>query len=406
MANTLSPYNPTFYAAEALILLQNALGMANRVYRGYEAERKGYNLGETVQVRKPSDFSVTSAPSSSTNDPYTTSQTITINQWNQVKFALTDKELTQSGSRVIEEHIQPAAYALANQVDTDLMSEYVNIPWYVGCSSTPTAVADITLPRKVLVDNAGKQVDMDDGKIHCAVSPNFEQNLLASTHFHSATLVGGTANQDALMKGHLGTRFGIEFFRSHNVQQHASGSAINGGDVTGLTLSAEGSQGATTIGLSNGTGTETLKAGDSFVIAGNSQRYVVTDATNTAGSGTYSNVGIFPALVTTYSSGANVTFAISTTESHATDRDDNTDAFYANMLFHENAFGLVVVPLPEIGDGAGANMSTVTDDQTGLSIRSRMAYDDDNAKVKVTLDILYGVKTLEPNLAVRIQENV
>jgi hypothetical protein len=51
-------------------------------------------------------------------------------------------------------------------------------------------------------------------------------------------------------------------------------------------------------------------------------------------------------------------------------------------------------------------MSTVTDDQTGLSIRSRMAYDDDNAKVKVTLDILYGVKTLEPNLAVRIQENV
>ena len=76
------------------------------------------------------------------------------------------------------------------------------------------------------------------------------------------------------------------------------------------------------------------------------------------------------------------------------------------MLFHENAFGLVVVPLPEIGDGAGANMSTVTDDQTGLSIRSRMAYDDDNAKVKVTLDILYGVKTLEPNLAVRIQENV
>ncbi len=56
MANTLSPYNPTFYAAEALILLQNALGMANRVYRGYETERKGYNLGETVQVRKPSEF--------------------------------------------------------------------------------------------------------------------------------------------------------------------------------------------------------------------------------------------------------------------------------------------------------------------------------------------------------------
>jgi len=405
MANTLTPYNPTFYAAEALILLQNALGISNRVYRGYETERKGYNLGETVQVRKPSDFSVTSAPSSSTNDPYTTSQTITINKWYQVKFALTDKELTQTGSRVIDEHIQPAAYSLANQVDSDLMSEYVNIPWYVGCSATPTAVADITLPRKVLVDNAGRQVDMDDGKVHCAVSPNFEQNLLASTHFHSATLTGGTANQDALMKGHLGTRFGIEFFRSHNVQQHTSGTAIGGGDVTGLTLNGAGSKGDSTIAIANGSGVETFVAGDSFVIATNSQRYVVT-ATNTASGGAYSSVAIFPNLVAAYDSGAAITAAISTTESHATDRDDNTDAFHANMLFHENAFGLVVVPLPEIGDGAGANMSTVTDDQTGLSIRSRMAYDDDNAKVKVTLDILYGVKTLEPNLAVRIQENV
>ena len=405
MANTLTPYNPTFYAAEALILLQNALGMANRVYRGYEAERKGYNLGETVQVRKPSDFSVTSAPSSSTNDPYTTSQTITINQWNQVKFALTDKELTQSGSRVIEEHIQPAAYALANQVDTDLMSEYVNIPWYVGCSSTPTAVADLTLPRKVLVDNAGRQVDMDDGKIHCAVSPNFEQNLLASTHFHSSTLVGGTANQDSLMKGHLGTRFGIEFFRSHNVQQHTSGTVISTGSNNALALVGAHSKGASTISADGGNGSETMVAGDSFVIAGNSQRYVVT-GTETLSSGANTAISIFPNLVADYDDNAVVTFALDTAESHATGRDDNTAAFHGNLLFHENAFGLVVVPLPEIGDGAGANMSTVTDDQTGLSIRSRMAYDDDNAKVKVTLDILYGVKTLEPNLAVRIQENV
>ncbi len=403
MANVLSPYNPTFYAAEALILVQNALGMANRVYRGYEAERAGYGLGETIQVRKPSDFSVETGGSSTTSDPYTTSQTITINQWKQVKFALTDKELTQAGSRVVDEHIQPAAYALANAVDSDLMSLYTDVPWLVGVNSTPNAVADLTIPRKRLVDNAGAQVDMDDGKIHMAITPNFEQALLGATHFHSATLVGGTANQDALMKGHLGTRFGIEFFRSHNVQTHTSGTAVGGGDVTGLTLTGAGSQGDTTIGISNGTGSETLVAGDSFVIAGNSQRYVVT-ATNTASSGTYSSVAIFPALVADYSSGAAVTFstAATTTETNA----DNSDNFYANMLFHENAFGLVVVPLPEIGDGAGARMSTVSDDQTGLSIRSRMAYDDDSAKVKVTLDILYGVKTLEPNLAVRVQENV
>jgi hypothetical protein len=288
-------------------------------------------------------------------------------------------------------------------VDTQLASLYTDIPWLVGVDSTPNAVTDITIPRKQLVENAGAQVNMDDGKIHMAVTPNFEQALLGATHFHSATLVGGTENQDALMKGHLGTRFGIEFFRSHNIQTHTSGTAVGGGDVSGLTLSAEVSQGASTIGISNGTGTETLVAGDSFVIAGNTQRYVVT-ATNTAGSGTYTNVSIFPSAVVTYSSGAALTFSTASTTTNT--NQDNSDSFYANMLFHENAFGLVVVPLPEIGDGTGARMSTVTDDQTGLSIRSRMAYDDDTAKVKVTLDILYGVKTLEPNLAVRVQENV
>jgi hypothetical protein len=136
---------------------------------------------------------------------------------------------------------------------------------------------------------------------------------------------------------------------------------------------------------------ETLKAGDSLVIAGNTQRYSVTaDVTLTGGAGT---VSVWPKLVQDYSSGDVVTAEDDSTTVHA-------GSYYSNILFHRNAFAVAFAPLPEIGDGAGAKMAVVTDPQTNLSIRSRLAYDDANAKVVVTYDLLYGVLCLDPNLAV------
>jgi hypothetical protein len=38
---------------------------------------------------------------------------------------------------------------------------------------------------------------------------------------------------------------------------------------------------------------------------------------------------------------------------------------------------------------------------TGLSVRARRFYDGNNSKLFMALDVLYGVKTLDPNLAVR-----
>jgi hypothetical protein len=50
-------------------------------------------------------------------------------------------------------------------------------------------------------------------------------------------------------------------------------------------------------------------------------------------------------------------------------------------------------------------MAVVTDPRTGLSIRSRLAYDDTYAKVVVTLDVLWGVRCIEPNLAVVVRRD-
>ena len=84
MANTLGVYDPIFYAQEALIHLENALGLANRVHRGYDEERKSFGKGQTISIRKPSTFTVEDAPSTA-QDLDTEYVDITLNNWKEVK---------------------------------------------------------------------------------------------------------------------------------------------------------------------------------------------------------------------------------------------------------------------------------------------------------------------------------
>src|SRR5512143_3701211 len=111
MPNVITAYDETFYAQEALILVEKALGMAARVHRGYDATPQ--LQGSSIQIRKPSTFTAQDAPGS---DQSLAAQYVTIplNYWREVKFALTDKELSLTRDALIQEHIRPAAYALAD----------------------------------------------------------------------------------------------------------------------------------------------------------------------------------------------------------------------------------------------------------------------------------------------------
>ena len=60
MSNTLSVYDPLFYAQEALIQLEKALGMAGRVYRGYD--KNPQQKGSVISITKPGTFTALAAP--------------------------------------------------------------------------------------------------------------------------------------------------------------------------------------------------------------------------------------------------------------------------------------------------------------------------------------------------------
>lgn len=392
MANSLGAYNATFFAQEALIQLEKALGLASRVYRGYEAERASYGLGDTVNVPVPSSFAAQDhAPGSGSTAQDIDAGTVPIrlDRHKEVKFAVSDRDLAYASERIIDDHLRPAAYALADSIDQDLCGLYRFVPWAVDVAGSAGA-GWVTAPRRRLRELL---VPVDDGNLHLMVDPAIEQDFLGLDIFHAALVTGGTANQDALLRGSLGTRFGAEIFVNQNVRAHAAGTLIaTGSDVEGV-LDGAVSQGAASLAVDGFASGATVKAGDSFVIEGHAQRYVVTeDATLAGGAGT---LAIHPAAVTDYGNGAVVSFEDGTGSA--------AGSFSANLMFHRNFAALVLAPLPATGDGRGAQIESVTDPVTGLSLRARMWYDGDTATNYVALDVLYGLTVLDGNLAVRLR---
>ena len=397
--NNTDPYNPIFYAQEALMLLENALGMAGRVYRGYDTERKSANVGDTIRIKKPGTFTTQAGGTGTAMNLTPSYIDLTVDTWREVKFSLTDQELAKTGPQIISDHISPATYAIANYIETTLTGLYTSVPWSydIGPGGATVDIGDIVDCRKVLRDNAGGLIDTD--LTYYAIDSTMEAAFLANTVFHSASVAGSDSDMPR-RRGYLGTRFGTELFVQQTLTNHTSGTIVSAtNDVLGSIVGANAIR-STTISVENfagGGGIETLVAGDSLVIAGNTQRYAVT-ATATMAAGLNTAVGIYPPLVAACTGGEVVTCETKSATNFS-------DRYFVNLMFHRNAFAIALAPLPEIGDGAGARMAVITDPRTGLSIRSRLAYDDTLATVLVTLDVLYGVKCLDPNLAVVARRN-
>jgi hypothetical protein len=73
-------------------------------------------------------------------------------------------------------------------------------------------------------------------------------------------------------------------------------------------------------------------------------------------------------------------------------------AYAQNLVFHKNAFALVMADL-EMPDGAAWK---ARESQNGFSIRVVKDYDFVNDKDMIRLDILFGGKAIYPDLAVRL----
>lgn len=385
MVNALGNYNEIFYAQEALIYLKKRLGLTQRCHLGYQQEYATKNQGDTISIRGPSNLTVASAPAAA-QSLTAKNVTLTLDTWDEVRYGLTDKDMVLSPERFAADHVRPAAYQLANKVDQALATAGKNgCPWQYGAAGATIALADVLGAHQLLFDN---DVPMDEEDLFAMIGGKEQNDLLALSTF--ATFNGaGNSGEQSQLHGTLGQRFGMQFFASQNRPVHTppAGAFASVGTIT-----PSGAQlaGITTMVMTAGTSFTNIPVpGDSFVIAGNTQRYAVVSAVNATPNLT---VVFTPALVANAADADVITF------------DAEVTQVKNSLFFHRNFMAVGFGKLPDYdGMNVGAQVSSVVDEQTGLAVRFKVYGDHANSALGFCLDILYGVKVLNPNLAVRLQ---
>jgi hypothetical protein len=383
MANTL--ITPSVIAKEALMQLRNNMVMGANVHREYKNEF--VKVGATVSIRKPVKFV---AEDGATRVPQNVDEAtipFVINKRKHVSWAFSTQDLTLTIEKYSERYIQPAAIALANIVDSDLCELYKDIWEASGAAGTTPATWKAFAAAATELNRFA--VPMDRRRL--VFDPDAQLN---------AADVLRALNQPELVKGAVrGMKVGMigemETYMDQNIKTHTAGT--NSGDTAYL-IDGAGQTGST---LTIDTGAGTFVVGDIITIAsvnsvnpvsrvstGNVKKFTVT--ANMSGGGT--SVSISPAIVT---SGAHKNVDTGPADNAAI---TITAAHQANLAFHRNAFGLVMVPL-EMPDGAAFKSRQTSDD---ISIRVVKDYDIDEDEDIIRLDILYGVKSIYPDLGCRL----
>lgn len=408
MANT--TLTADIIAKEAVMMLDNNLVAAKQVYRGYENEFdkkiNGYEVGDTISIRKPTDFTVTDGATMTTQDVVEGKTTIQINKRKHVAFKFTSQDLTLKIGELADRVMKPAMIQLANQIDKDVLALYSSVPNWVGTpGQTVNAYTDFAKAPERLDELA---VPPDRAAL---MSPADHWGLLGS----QTGLYIQDAAKGAYRNGSLGMIGGVDTFMSQNIPTHTVGVAtgtplVNGAAQVSTYASVKDTMTQTlnTDGWTNST-TGILKAGDVFTIANVYAVNPVTKATLpflkqftvTADADSGASTGpaaltIYPAIIT---SGAYQNVSAAPADNAAiTVVGTGGTGYRQNLVFHKNAFALVMVPLIKPPGAVDVARQTYN----GISVRVVPVYDGTNDESSYRLDVLYGVKAIDPRLATRL----
>lgn len=400
-------------AKAAVAILDNELVMARKVFRGYEEDINkkvnGYEVGDTLTIRKPADFTVRDGATASAQNVTEGKTTIQVNKRKGVDFKFTSQELTLNIKQLSERVIRPAMVQLANQMDVDLHAEYKNVPNWVGTpGNLINSFADFAKGPERLDEGA---VPMD-GRTS-VLCPADHWALVGS----QTSLYNDTITKPAYRQGQTGMVANVDMYMSQNVATHTTGSRT-GSILIDLSITAstikyddvkDTNQQTIHVDALGGA-TQTIKAGDVFTIDGVYDVNPVTKAPlsflkmftvvqDATGVGSETDLTITPAMIWTGAfKNVDVQGVTDLNNQPVTFIGDASKNFRQNLIFTEKAFALVSVPLISPPGAVDVGRETYK----GTSVRVIPVYDGINDESMWRLDVLYGTKTIDGRQAVRV----
>ena len=385
---------------EGMRLLKNALGFTSRIRRDLDSSFavKGAKIGDTLNIRKPPRYVGRFGNNLQIEDTTETSVPLKLDQLFGVDVAFGSVERTLSLDAYSERVLKPKIATIANKVDSLGLKLYKKVANAVGTPGTvPSAFSTYLDAGVFLDDEAAPQDDMR----YMALSPRMQGTIVASAlgYFNPQSDI-----TRQYRKGHIKEFGGFEFFMDQNVSSHTVGTyagtpLVNGANQSGSSLITDGWS----------SGASALNEGDVFTVAnvyavnpqnrestGQLRRFVVTEGVSDS-SGAMT-IPIWPAIT--------VSGAFQTVDSLPADNAPITvhgatgTTHRVGLGFHRDFAVLGCADLEEV---RGVHeCARVSDEDTGLSMRSITFYDGNVNRLVTRTEILFGWAILYPELAVRI----
>jgi hypothetical protein len=414
MANAIKKQANVF-SKEALLILENELVMTKKVHTDYESEYRqkvnGYKKGEQISIQRPAEFTVREGASASAQNVVEGSTNIIVDQQVGVDVSFTSKELTLDidSSGVRERVLEPAMKKIADHIDRSIMGLYKFVPNWSG---TPGQIINSFADFAKGPERADELAIPQDGR--CSIlAPADHWGLLGS----QTSLFVSDVAKGAYRMAKLGPIGGVDTYMSQNVPTHTVGAYAGTPLVKGASQNvtyaaakdtANFSQTLITDGWSNSI-TGVLKAGDVFTIDGVFavnpmskavlpflRQFTVLEDANSDGSGN-ATLTITPAIIT---AAPNQTVsAAPANDAPITVLGTASTNYRQNLLFHKNAFAFVSVPMELPVDRADKSSR---ESYKGISLRLVPDYDWATDANRWRFDVLYGVKAIDPRLAIRM----
>ncbi|MFC3070517.1 P22 phage major capsid protein family protein [Phenylobacterium soli] len=392
MANAI--LTPTAVTREALRVLHQKLNFVGSITREYDDSfaRQGAKVGDTLKVRLPNQYVVRSGPTLAAQDTTETSVDLKVQTQKGVDLNFTSIDLTLSLDEFSDRILEPAMSVLAANIEADAMSMYKDVYNQVNNQGAAATFAKVLQGRKILVDNlaplAGRTCNLN-------TQDNVDLVDALKGLFNDQSSIGKQNRE-----GFMGRTAGFDFMENTLWPAHPRGAAngayvVNGAGQTGSSLTV-------------GTGAGAAVRGDVFTIAGVFRVHPETKQATSAlqqftltadYAGGAGALQISPAIVTSGpmqnvsaapANAAAITFAGVASTAHGISMAYQKGAF---------AFASADMVMPRGVDFAAREVFD------GVSMRIVRQYDINNDKFPCRLDVLYGYKTIRPQLACRLANN-
>lgn len=399
MANTI--LTPTAVTREALRILHQKLNFIGTIDRQYDDSfaKTGAKIGDSLKIRLPNQYSVRTGRAIAVQDTVESSVTLQVATQKGVDTNFTSVDLTLSLDDFSSRILEPAMSVLAANIESDAMSMYKDVYNEISDVGAAITTQDVLNMAKRLTDDLAP---VDARCLNMNTQDNVDLVEALKGLFNDPAKLSKQYREGMVAANFLGFK---DVYQNTLWPVHTTGTddgtgdyVVNGADQTGAAVTVQ-------------TGAGTFKKGDIVTFAGCNrvhpetkndtgqlQRFVITADVGANAT----SLPISPAIVVT---GGRQNVSASPTDGGQVFKreSDNSTAIGASadygisLGYHKEAFAFATADLvmPKGMDFAAREV------MDGISMRIVRDYDINNDTMPCRIDVLYGYKTIRPELACR-----